>query len=50
MVQWYNAYKKGEGAIQTQKMYQNCINNHINTALGSKKNQRDKHLRKYKHF
>jgi len=37
MIQWYNAYKKGEGAIKTQKMYQNCINNHINPVFGHKK-------------
>ncbi len=37
MIQWYNAYKKDEGALKTQEMYRNCINNHINPALGSKK-------------
>lgn len=34
MIEWYNTYKKGEGALKTQEMYQNCINNHINPALG----------------
>lgn len=34
MIEWYNVYKKGEGALKTQEMYQNCINNHINPALG----------------
>ena len=37
MIIWYKAFKSGEGAIKTQKMYQNCINNHINPALGQKK-------------
>jgi len=37
MIKWYNAYKKGEGALKTQEMYRNCINNHINPALGHKK-------------
>jgi len=37
MVLWYNSFKKGKGAIKTQKMYQNCINNHINPALGKLK-------------
>lgn len=37
MVKWYNAYKKGEGALKTQEMYRNCINNHINPALGKKR-------------
>jgi DNA-binding ferritin-like protein (Dps family) len=37
MIRWYNAYKKGEGALKTQEMYRNCINNHINPALGTKK-------------
>jgi integrase len=37
MIKWFNAYKKGEGALKTQEMYRNCVNNHINPALGSKK-------------
>ena len=37
MVQWYSTFKKGKGALKTQEMYQNCINNHINPMLGSKK-------------
>lgn len=37
MIEWYQTYKKDKGAIKTQKMYQNCINNHINPALGKKK-------------
>jgi integrase len=37
MILWYNTFKKGKGAIKTQEMYQNCINNHINPALGSYK-------------
>lgn len=37
MIKWYNAYKKGEGALKTQEMYRYCINYHINPALGKKK-------------
>lgn len=37
MITWYKTFKAGNGAIETQKMYQNCINTHINPALGSKK-------------
>lgn len=37
MMQWYTAFKKGVGALKTQEMYQNCINNHINPKLGKKK-------------
>ena len=37
MIKWYNAYKKGEGALKTQEMYRICINNHINLALGKKR-------------
>jgi integrase len=37
MIDWYTAFKKGKGAIKTQKMYQNCINNHINPVLGKQK-------------
>lgn len=37
MTTWYNAFKKGQGAIKTQKMYQNCINVHINPVLGNKR-------------
>lgn len=37
MIRWYNAYKKGEGALKTQEMYRNCINNHINPVLGKKR-------------
>ncbi len=37
MIKWFNAYKKGEGAIETQNMYRNCINVHINPALGKYK-------------
>lgn len=37
MIKWFNAYKKGEGALKTQQMYRNCINNHINPVLGKKK-------------
>jgi integrase len=35
--QWFNICKKGEGAIKTQKMYENCINNHICPAFEGKK-------------
>lgn len=35
--QWFNTFKKGEGAIKTQKMYENCINNHICPVFESKK-------------
>ena len=34
---WYKAFKAGEGALKTQEMYRNCINNHINPAFGHKK-------------
>lgn len=34
MILWYNTYKKDKGAVETQHMYRNCINNHINPALG----------------
>lgn len=37
MVRWFNAFKKGVGAIETQNMYRNCINVHINPALGKYK-------------
>ncbi len=37
MVLWYNTHKKGQGALKTQEMYRNCINNHINPALGHKR-------------
>jgi len=37
MILWYNTYKKGKGALKTQEMYRNCINNHINPALGTKR-------------
>lgn len=37
MIRWYNAFKKGKGAIKTQEMYRNCINVHINPALGNYK-------------
>lgn len=37
MVKWYNTYKKGEGALKTQKMYRDCINIHINPVLGKKR-------------
>ncbi len=37
MVLWFKTYKKGKGAIETQNMYRNCINTHINPALGSYK-------------
>lgn len=37
MIVWYKAFKAGEGALKTQEMYQNCINHHINPALGKKK-------------
>ena len=37
MVKWFNAYKNGEGSLKTQAMYRNCINNHINPALGKKR-------------
>jgi len=37
MIKWYSAYKKGEGALKTQEMYRNCINNHINPALGKRR-------------
>lgn len=34
MILWYNTNKRGEGVIETQNMYRNCINVHINPALG----------------
>lgn len=34
MIKWFNAYKKGVGAIETQNMYRNCVNVHINPTLG----------------
>jgi len=37
MIKWFNAYKKGEGALKTQSMYRNCINKHINPALGKRR-------------
>lgn len=37
MVRWYNAFKKGKGALKTQEMYRNCINVHINPVLGNYK-------------
>ena len=37
MILWYNTHKKGQGALKTQEMYRNCINNHINPALGHKR-------------
>ncbi len=37
MVTWYKTFKAGKGALKTQEMYQNCINNHINPAIGTKK-------------
>ena len=37
MIIWFNAFKKGKKSIQTQDMYRNCINVHINPALGKKK-------------
>lgn len=37
MIKWYNAFKKGEGALKTQEMYQNIINNHINPVMGKLK-------------
>ena len=37
MVKWFNAFKKDSGAIETQNMYRNCINVHINPALGNLK-------------
>ena len=37
MVLWYNTNKKGVGALKTQEMYRNCINNHINPVLGDEK-------------
>lgn len=37
MTIWYNSFKKDEGALKTQEMYRNCINNHINPILGKKK-------------
>ena len=37
MILWYNTHKKGQGALKTQEMYRNCVNNHINPALGHKR-------------
>lgn len=37
MIIWYNTFKKDEGALKTQEMYRNCVNNHINPVLGKKK-------------
>ncbi len=37
MILWFNTFKKNKGALKTREMYQNCVNNHINPALGSKK-------------
>lgn len=37
MVTWFNTFKKGKGSLSTQNMYRNCINVHINPALGTKK-------------
>lgn len=37
MITWYNTYKKDKGALKTQEMYRNVINNHINPALGHKR-------------
>jgi integrase len=34
---WYTTYKKDKGALKTQEMYRNCINNHLNPVLGPKK-------------
>lgn len=35
MKRWFKAFKEGEGAIETQNMYRNCINTHIGPALGN---------------
>lgn len=37
MITWYQSFKAGEGALKTQEMYRNCINNHINPLLGTKR-------------
>lgn len=37
MIRWYNAYKEGKGSLKTQAMYRNCINTHINPALGKRR-------------
>jgi integrase len=37
MILWYNTNKRDEGAIETQNMYRNCINVHINPVLGKHK-------------
>jgi integrase len=37
MILWYNTHKKGQGALKTQEMYRNCVNNHINPVLGHKR-------------
>ena len=34
MILWFKSYKKDKGAIETQNMYRNCINTHINPVLG----------------
>lgn len=37
MVKWYKVFKEDQGAVETQNMYKNCINVHINPALGNLK-------------